>query len=47
MVGFVFQDFHLLDDLTVADNVRLSLKLMAEDDDDRDETTLESEELLE
>ena len=47
MVGFVFQDFHLLDDLTVADNVRLSLKLMAEDDDDRVEKALESVELLE
>lgn len=47
MVGFVFQDFHLLDDLTVADNVRLSLKLMAEDDDDRVEKVLESVELLE
>ena len=46
-VGFVFQDFHLLDDLTVADNVRLSLKLMAEDDDDRVEKALESVELLE
>ena len=47
MVGFVFQDFHLLDDLTVADNVRLSLKLMAEDDDERVEKALESVELLE
>ena len=47
IVGFVFQDFHLLDDLTVADNVRLSLKLMAEDDDDRVEKALESVELLE
>ena len=47
MVGFVFQDFYLLDDLTVADNVRLSLKLMAEDDDDRVEKALESVELLE
>ena len=47
MVGFVFQDFHLLDDLTVADNVRLSLKLMAEDDDDRVEKALESVELVE
>ena len=46
-VGFVFQDFHLLDDLTVADNVRLSLKLMAEDDDERVEKALESVELLE
>ena len=45
-VGFVFQDFHLLDDLTVADNVRLSLKLMAEDDDDRVEKALESVDLL-
>ena len=26
-VGFIFQDFHLLDDLTVADNVALSLDL--------------------
>lgn len=47
IVGFVFQDFHLLDDLTVADNVRLSLKLMAEDDDERVEKALESVELLE
>ena len=47
MVGFVFQDFHLLDDLTVADNVRLSLKLMDEDDDERVEKALESVELLE
>ena len=47
IVGFVFQDFHLLDDLTVADNVRLSLKLMAEDDDERIEKALESVELLE
>lgn len=47
IVGFVFQDFHLLDDLTVADNVRLSLRLMAEDDDERVEKALESVELLE
>ena len=47
IVGFVFQDFHLLDDLTVADNVRLSLKLMYEDDDERVEKALESVELLE
>ena len=47
MVGFVFQDFHLLDDLTVADNVRLSLKLVAEDDDDRVDKALESVDLLE
>ena len=47
IVGFVFQDFHLLDDLTVADNVRLSLKLMDEDDDERVEKALESVELLE
>lgn len=47
IVGFVFQDFHLLDDLTVADNVRLSLKLMAEDDDERVEKALESVGLLE
>ena len=47
IVGFVFQDFHLLDDLTVADNVRLSLKLMAADDDERVEKALESVELLE
>lgn len=47
IVGFVFQDFHLLDDLTVADNVRLSLKLMAEDNDERVEKALESVELLE
>lgn len=47
IVGFVFQDFHLLDDLTVADNVRLSLKLMAEDDNERVEKALESVELLE
>lgn len=47
IVGFVFQDFHLLDDLTVADNVRLSLKLMAEDDDERVKKALESVELLE
>ena len=47
MVGFVFQDFHLLDDLTVSDNVRLSLKLMAEDDNDRVEKALESVDLLE
>lgn len=47
IVGFVFQDFHLLDDLTVADNVRLSLKLMAEDDDERVEKALESVGLFE
>ena len=47
IVGFVFQDFHLLDDLTVADNVMLSLRLMAEDDDERVEKALESVELLE
>ena len=47
IVGFVFQDFHLLDDLTVEDNVRLSLKLMSVDDDDRVEKALESVELLE
>ena len=47
IVGFVFQDFHLLDDLTVADNVRLSLKLMDEDDDERVEKALESVGLLE
>ena len=27
MVGFIFQDFHLLDDLTVEENIVLSLKL--------------------
>ena len=27
MVGFIFQDFHLLDDLTVEENVGISLKL--------------------
>ena len=31
-VGFIFQDFHLLDDLTVAQNVALSLDLQAESD---------------
>ena len=27
MVGFIFQDFHLLDDLTVEENIAISLKL--------------------
>lgn len=31
-VGFVFQDFHLLDDLTVEENIKFSLKLLQSDD---------------
>ena len=31
MVGFIFQDFHLLDDLTVEENIAVSLKLEHEE----------------
>lgn len=34
-VGFIFQDFCLIDGLTVRDNVRLSLDLLGEEDDER------------
>ena len=30
MIGFIFQDFHLLDDLTVEENILLSLELKKE-----------------
>lgn len=32
-VGFIFQDFHLLEDLTVEENIKFSLKLLQIDDD--------------
>lgn len=32
-VGFIFQDFHLLDDLTVEENIRFSLKLLNIEDE--------------
>lgn len=35
MVGFIFQDFHLLDDLTVEENIALSLKLEKEEIGDK------------
>ena len=31
-VGFIFQDFHLLDDLTVEENIKFSLKLLQSND---------------
>ena len=35
MVGFIFQDFHLLDDLTVEENIAVSLKLEKEEIGDK------------
>ena len=32
MVGFIFQDFHLIDSLTVKENILLSLKLIGDED---------------
>lgn len=34
-VGFIFQDFCLIDGLTVTDNVRLSLDLLGQEDDEK------------
>ena len=34
-IGFIFQDYHLIDELTVEDNIALSLKLKNEDIGDR------------
>ena len=31
-IGFIFQDYHLIDELTVYDNIALSLNLLREDD---------------
>ena len=31
-VGFIFQDYHLIDDVTIYENIALSLNLHAEDD---------------
>ena len=39
-VGFVFQDFCLIDELNVTDNVRLSLDLLGQKDDERIEKLL-------
>ena len=33
-VGFIFQDFHLLDDLTVEENIKFSLKLLNVENDE-------------
>lgn len=34
IVGYVFQDFHLLDELTIKENIELSLNLQEKKDDD-------------
>ena len=34
-IGFIFQDYHLLEELTVAENICLSLDLVCEEDDGR------------
>ena len=34
-IGFIFQDYHLLDELTVAENICLSLDLVREEDNGR------------
>ncbi len=31
-IGFIFQDFHLIDELTIAENIALALELQGEDD---------------
>ncbi len=35
VIGYIFQDFHLLDELTIKENIQLSLKLQNIDDDEK------------
>ena len=44
-VGFIFQDFHLIDDLTIFDNVKLALSLQGQEDDELVEEALEKVDL--
>ena len=45
MIGFIFQDFHLLDDLTVEENIALTLKMINKYDRNKVLEVLEQVEL--
>ena len=34
-IGFIFQDFHLIDDLTIYENIKFALELQGEEDDEK------------
>lgn len=44
-IGYIFQDFHLIDELTIKENIRLSLQLQNREDDEKIEEVLKNVEL--
>ena len=46
-IGFIFQDFHLIDELTISENISLALELRGETDKDKIKKALEDTDLAE
>ncbi len=46
-IGFIFQDFHLIDELTISENIALALELRGETDKDKIKKALEDTDLAE